>query len=38
MIICGYGLRIGIFPGDAPFTMTVIPATIAVILVGALRA
>ena len=34
VIICGYGLRIGIFPGNAPFTMTVIPATIAVILVG----
>jgi len=34
VIICGYGLRIGIFPGNAPFTMTVIPATIAVILIG----
>ena len=26
VIICGFGLRIGIFPGEAPFTMTVIPA------------
>jgi uncharacterized protein (TIRG00374 family) len=34
VILCGYGLRIGILPGNAPFTMTVIPATIALIMVG----
>ena len=34
VIICGFGLRVGILPGNAPFTMTVIPAVIAVILVA----
>ena len=29
VVICGLGLRLGIFPGEAPFTMTVIPAVIA---------
>ena len=37
-VICGFGLRLGIFPGEAPFTMTVIPAVIALILMGARRA
>jgi uncharacterized protein (TIRG00374 family) len=32
VVVCGFGLRIGIFPGEAPFAMTVVPATIAVIL------
>jgi uncharacterized protein (TIRG00374 family) len=34
VILCGLGLRLGIFPGEAPFTMTVIPAIIAVILMA----
>jgi uncharacterized protein (TIRG00374 family) len=34
VIVCGFGLRIGLFPGEAPFTMTVIPAVIAVIMVA----
>jgi len=34
VVICGFGLRLGIFPGEAPFTMTVIPAVIALILMG----
>ena len=34
VVICGVGLRLGIFPGEAPFTMTVIPAIIAVILMA----
>jgi uncharacterized protein (TIRG00374 family) len=33
VIVCGYGLRLGIFPGDAPISMTVAPATVAVVLV-----
>jgi uncharacterized protein (TIRG00374 family) len=33
VIVCGFGLRIGIFPGEAPITMTLIPAAIAIILV-----
>jgi uncharacterized protein (TIRG00374 family) len=31
MIVFGYGLRFGVFPGPDPFTMTVIPATLALI-------
>ena len=34
VVICGVGLRLGIFPGEAPFTMTVIPAIIAVLLMA----
>jgi uncharacterized protein (TIRG00374 family) len=34
LIVCGLGLRIGIFPGPAPFGLTVVPAIIAVILVA----
>jgi uncharacterized protein (TIRG00374 family) len=29
LIVCGLGLRIGIFPGEAPFTLTVVPAIFA---------
>jgi putative heme transporter len=29
LIVCGFGLRWGIFPGDAPFGLTIIPAYIA---------
>jgi uncharacterized protein (TIRG00374 family) len=31
MIVCGIGLRTGLFPGRAPFGMTVVPAIIAAI-------
>jgi uncharacterized protein (TIRG00374 family) len=34
VVLCGLGLRLGIFPGEAPFTMTVIPAIISVILMA----
>ena len=32
LIICGFGLRYGLFPGNAPFAVTVVPAVIAVVL------
>jgi uncharacterized protein (TIRG00374 family) len=32
LIVCGLGLRLGIFPGPAPFGLTVVPAIIAIIL------
>jgi uncharacterized protein (TIRG00374 family) len=32
LIVFGYGLRFGVFPGPDPFTMTVIPATLALVL------
>ena len=31
MIVCGIGLRTGLFPGRAPFAMTVVPAIIAAV-------
>jgi uncharacterized protein (TIRG00374 family) len=31
LVVFGYGLRFGLFPGPDPFTMTVIPATLALI-------
>ena len=31
LVVFGYGLRFGVFPGPDPFTMTVIPATLALI-------
>src|SRR4051812_4964585 len=34
VVIFGLGLRFGLFPGEAPFTMTVVPAVIALILMG----
>ena len=34
VVVCGFGLALGIFPGEAPFTMTVVPAIIALILMG----
>jgi len=39
MVVCGIGLRIGVFPGEAPFGLTVVPAIIggiALLLFGAL--
>lgn len=36
MVVCGIGLRIGLFPGNAPFGLTVLPAIvggIAIVLV-----
>jgi uncharacterized protein (TIRG00374 family) len=32
VVVCGLGLRLGLFPGEAPITMTLLPAVIAVIL------
>jgi uncharacterized membrane protein YbhN (UPF0104 family) len=34
MLVCGLGLRLGVFPGAAPLPMTLIPALVAVILIG----
>jgi uncharacterized protein (TIRG00374 family) len=34
LIVCGFGLRIGLFPGDAPFGLTVVPAVLAIIALG----
>jgi uncharacterized protein (TIRG00374 family) len=34
LIVCGFGLRLGIFPGNAPFGLTVVPAVLAVIALG----
>ena len=31
LIVAGLGLRIGLFPGDAPFGVTVVPAVLAII-------
>jgi uncharacterized protein (TIRG00374 family) len=31
VVIAGFGLYLGIFPGAAPFTMTVVPAVIAIV-------
>jgi uncharacterized membrane protein YbhN (UPF0104 family) len=31
VIVCGYGLRVGLFHGAAPFGLTVVPATLALI-------
>jgi uncharacterized protein (TIRG00374 family) len=39
MVACGIGLRVGIFPGEAPFGLTVVPAIIggiALLLFGGL--
>jgi uncharacterized protein (TIRG00374 family) len=34
VVICGLGLRVGLFPGEAPLTMTVVPAVIAAIMMA----
>jgi uncharacterized protein (TIRG00374 family) len=34
VIVCGFGLYLGIFQGEAPFSMTVVPAVIALIMIG----
>jgi uncharacterized protein (TIRG00374 family) len=31
LIICGFGLRWGVFPGNAPFALTIVPAYIAIV-------
>jgi uncharacterized membrane protein YbhN (UPF0104 family) len=31
VIVCGVGLRLGVFPGAAPFTLTVLPALFAAV-------
>jgi uncharacterized protein (TIRG00374 family) len=32
LIVCGFGLRYGLFPGEAPFSLTVVPATLALVV------
>ncbi len=32
LIVCGFGLRWGLFPGPAPFSITVIPAFLALVI------
>ena len=32
IIVCGYGLHFGIFPGEDPFSITFIPATLALVV------
>ncbi len=34
LIVCGLGLRLGIFPGPDPFGLTVVPAILGVIALG----
>jgi uncharacterized membrane protein YbhN (UPF0104 family) len=34
LIVCGFGLRYGLFPGPDPFALTVVPATLALIALG----
>jgi uncharacterized protein (TIRG00374 family) len=34
VIVCGFGLRLGLFPGEAPLSMTLVPAAIALVLVA----
>jgi uncharacterized protein (TIRG00374 family) len=34
LIVCGFGLRLGLFPGPDPFALTVVPAVLAVIALG----
>lgn len=34
VLICGLGLRTGLFPGEAPVAMTLVPAVIALIFMG----
>jgi uncharacterized protein (TIRG00374 family) len=31
VIVCGFGLRVGLFPGPAPFALTLVPAVIGLI-------
>jgi uncharacterized membrane protein YbhN (UPF0104 family) len=31
VVVCGFGLRFGLFPGDDPFGLTVVPAVLGVI-------
>jgi uncharacterized protein (TIRG00374 family) len=33
MVVLGYGLRLGVFPGRAPFALTVVPATFALVAI-----
>jgi uncharacterized protein (TIRG00374 family) len=34
LVICGFGLRLGLFPGAAPFAVTIVPAFLAMIIAG----
>jgi uncharacterized membrane protein YbhN (UPF0104 family) len=35
VIVCGFGLRLGLFPGEAPLSMTLVPAIAAVVAAAA---
>jgi uncharacterized protein (TIRG00374 family) len=32
LVVCGFGLRFGVFPGPDPFGLTVVPAAVAILL------
>jgi putative heme transporter len=34
MLVCGVGLRVGLFPGRAPFAMTVVPAIVSAVAIA----
>jgi len=34
LIVCGFGLRYGLFPGSAPYGVTMVPAYIALVAIG----
>jgi uncharacterized membrane protein YbhN (UPF0104 family) len=34
LILCGFGLRLGILSGDAPFTLTVVPAVFSLVAIA----
>lgn len=34
LIVCGFGLRWGVFPGEAPFGLTIVPAYIGLAAIG----
>jgi uncharacterized membrane protein YbhN (UPF0104 family) len=35
VVVCGFGLHWGVFPGDDPFAFTFVPAVIALLMMGA---
>jgi uncharacterized protein (TIRG00374 family) len=34
VVVCGIGLRTGLFPGAAPFAITIVPAILGVLVIG----
>lgn len=34
LVVCGLGLRTGLFPGNAPFSLTVVPAIFGAVCIG----